>query len=102
MEELREPQAHTFCSGVGVKIHGLEKWRFLICTLCSASGQATCSRIERQSATGSLPGRETASRKVRSSSLQQENYKGWIEMRESLFSCFAIVKTLKIFSKQMK
>lgn len=38
--------------------------------------------------------------------LQQENYKGWIKKRRTFFFffllCFAIVKTLKIFSKYVK
>lgn len=69
-------------------MHGLEKRRFLICTLRSASGQLTCSRVGRQRVTGSLPGRERAPREGRSSSPQQESYKGWIEKRGRLFTLF--------------
>lgn len=68
-----------------MKIPGLEKWRFLH----SVSGQVTCSRIERQRVTGSLPGREMAS-----GSLQQENYKGWIRKRGSLGFFFYFVLLL--------
>jgi len=70
-----------------VKIPGLEKWRFLTCALHSVSWHITCSGTERQSVTGSLPGMETASREVRSSSLQQENYKGWIRKKD-VFTLF--------------
>lgn len=76
-----------------MKIPGLEKWRFLICTLYSVSGQVTCSRIERQSMTELLPRWEMASREVRSS-YSRKTTKDGLKREELSFFFFYFVLLL--------